>query len=492
MQTLIVVNDPEDWPLAFPGVELVTARAYLTDPHYSNLRGTRVYNLCRSYRYQSLGYYVSLLAEARGHRPVPSVTTVQDLKSQAIVRVASEELDELIQKSLAHLQTKEFTLSIYFGRNLAKHYDRLCQHLFNLFQAPFLRSFFVYNEKTGKWGIGSLGPIAASEIPKEHRPFVVEVAQEYFRGRRRTGGRRSVSRYDLAILADPKELEPPSDGKALQKFVRAAESVGLNAEFVQKEDFGRLAEFDALFLRETTSVNHHTYRFARKAAAEGLVVVDDPESILKCTNKVFLAELLDRNRILTPKTLVVHRGNRDAVLRDMGLPCILKQPDSSFSRGVVKVDGELDLREAVGRLLEKSELVIAQEFLPTPFDWRVGIFDRQPLYACKYFMARRHWQVFRREANGLKMDEGKVETIPVEHVPTKVLRAALKAANLIGDGLYGVDLKQAGGKVFVMEVNDNPNIESGVEDQVLKEEIYLRIMRVFLRRIEQRKTGVHP
>ncbi len=90
------------------------------------------------------------------------------------------------------------------------------------------------------------------------------------------------------------------------------------------------------------------------------------------------------------------------------------------------------------------------------------------------------------------MDEGKVETIPVEHVPTKVLRAALKAANLIGDGLYGVDLKQAGGKVFVMEVNDNPNIESGVEDQVLKEEIYLRIMRVFLRRIEQRKAGVHP
>ncbi len=492
MLTLIVVNDPEDWPLALPGVKVVPARAYLTDPQYSNLRGIRLYNLCRSYRYQSLGYYVSLLAEARGHRPLPSVTTVQDLKSQAIVRVASEELDELIQKSLAHLQTKEFTLSIYFGRNLAKRYDRLCQHLFSLFQAPFLRSFFVYNEKAGKWGIGGLGPVAASEIPEDHHPFVVEVAQEYFKRHRRTGGRRSVSRFDLAILADPKEVEPPSDERALQRFVRAAESVGLDAEFLQKEDFGRLAEFDALFIRETTSVNHHTYRFARKAAAEGLVVVDDPESILKCTNKVFLAELLERNRVLIPKTLVVHRGNRDAVARDMGLPCILKQPDSSFSRGVVKVDGELDLREAVGRLLERSELVIAQEFLPTPFDWRVGIFDRQPLFACKYFMARRHWQVFRREVNGLKTDEGKFETLPVEHVPTKVLRAALKAANLIGDGLYGVDLKQAGKKVFVIEVNDNPNIESGVEDQVLKEEIYLRIMRVFLRRIEQRKAGVHP
>jgi glutathione synthase/RimK-type ligase-like ATP-grasp enzyme len=492
VQTLIVVNDPEDWPLALTGVELVPARAYLTDPHYSDLRGTRVYNLCRSYRYQSLGYYVSLLAEARGHKPLPSVTTVQDLKSQTIVRVASEELDELIQKSLAPIHAKEFTLSIYFGRNLAKRYDRLSQHLFSLFQAPFLRSYFVYNGKIGKWSIGGLGPVAASEIPEEHRPFVVEVAQEYFQGRRRKAGRRAVSRYDLAILADPKEAEPPSDEKALQKFVRAAESVGLNAEFLEKEDFGRLAEFDALFIRETTSVNHHTYRFARKAAAEGLVVVDDPESILKCTNKVFLAELLERNRVLTPKTLVVHRGNRDVVARDMGLPCILKQPDSSFSRGVVKVDGVLDLKEAVGRLLERSELVIAQEFLPTPFDWRVGIFDRQPLYACKYFMARRHWQVFRRESNGIKTDEGKYETLPVEHIPTQVLRTALKAANLIGDGLYGVDLKQVGRKVYVIEVNDNPNIESGVEDQVLKEEIYIRIMRVFLRRIEQRKAGVHP
>jgi len=492
MQTLIVVNDPEDWPLSLPDVKLVPARAYLTDPHYSDLRGTRVYNLCRSYRYQSLGYYVSLLAEARGHRPLPSVTTVQDLKSQTIVRVASEDLDELIQKSLAPIHGKEFTLSIYFGRNLAKRYDRLCQHLFTLFQAPFLRSFFVYNDKTGKWSIGALGPVAASEIPQDHRPFVVEVAQEYFKGRRRTGGRRTVSRYDLAILADPKEEEPPSDERALQKFVRAAESVGLNAEFLQKEDFGRLAEFDALFIRETTSVNHHTYRFARRAEAEGLVVVDDPESILKCTNKVFLAELLERNRILTPKTLVVHRGNRDAVAREMGLPCILKQPDSSFSRGVVKADGELDLKEAVGKLLERSELVIAQEFLPTPFDWRVGIFDRQPLFACKYFMARRHWQVLRRESNGIKAEEGRYETLPVEHIPTPVLRAALKAANLIGDGLYGVDLKQVGRKAYVIEVNDNPNIEAGVEDLVLKEEVYLRIMRVFLRRIEHRKAGVHP
>ncbi len=49
-----------------------------------------------------------------------------------------------------------------------------------------------------------------------------------------------------------------------------------------------------LFIRETTYVDHHSFRFSRRAEAEGLVVIDDPQSILRCTNKVFLAEAFAR------------------------------------------------------------------------------------------------------------------------------------------------------------------------------------------------------
>jgi glutathione synthase/RimK-type ligase-like ATP-grasp enzyme len=298
-------------------------------------------------------------------------------------------------------------------------------------------------------------------------------------------------RYDLSILYNPEEQEPPSDPKAIQRFVRAAESLGLSTELIGKDDFGRLSEFDALFIRETTSVTHHTYRFARKAMAEGIVVVDDPESILKCTNKVFLAELLERHKVPTPKTVIVHKDNAKTVTGMLGLPCILKRPDSSFSQGVVKVDSEEDMAGNVERMLERSELIIAQEFLATPFDWRVGIFDRQPLYACKYFMARKHWQIIKRDSEGKKMEDGPSETLPVEHAPTGLVRTALRAANLIGDGLYGVDIKQVGNTFYVIEVNDNPSIDAGVEDAVLKDELYLRIVRVILRRIEQLKERVH-
>jgi glutathione synthase/RimK-type ligase-like ATP-grasp enzyme len=486
MPTLIVVSSPKDWPLDIPGVEVVSGRTYLTDPTYSESRGIKVFNLCRSYRYQSIGYYVSLLAEARGHKPLPNITTIQDLKSLSMVRFVSDDLDELIQKALAPIQSEKFTLSCYFGRNLARRYDRLSLHLFNLFQAPLLRAQFVNHKK---WQLQSIQPISASEIPDDHLFFVGEVAKEHLAGRRPSVRRRTVSRYDLAILYDPAERTPPSNERALQRFMKSAESLGLGAELITKDDYGRLAEFDALFIRETTSVNHHTYRFARRAVAEGLVAIDDPESIVKCANKVYLAELLDHHEIPTPKTLVVHRDNIDRIFTELGVPCILKQPDSSFSQGVIKVENEEALIREVERMLEKSDLIIAQEFAPTDFDWRVGILDRQPLFVCKYHMASRHWQITRWDGAG-NGESGRVESIPVELAPKQVVRTALKAANLIGDGLYGVDLKQvprSDGGIHVIEINDNPNIDAGYEDTVLKEQLYARVMGSFLRRVERRK-----
>lgn len=488
MSILIVVNDPKDWPLNIPGIELIAARNYLTDLRYSEMRGARVFNLCRSYRYQATGYYVSLLAVARGHKPFPHITTIQDLKSQTIIKIASEELDEVIQKSLASIKSREFVLSIYFGKNLARKYGNLSLQLFRLFQAPFLRANFIYHEKNKKWHLHNIRPIAALEIPENHYDFVVDVAKDFFRRHRKLVRREAKFRYELAILHNPEEKEPPSGKRALRKFVRAAESVGLAAEMIQKDDYGRLAEFDALFIRETTSVNHHTYRFARRAAAKKMVVIDDPESILKCTNKVFLAELTQKNKILIPRTVIVHKETRDEVANQLGFPCILKQPDSSFSQGVVKVESVGELRKSLDELLSRSDLVIAQEFLPTDFDWRVGVFDRKPIFVCKYFMAKRHWQIIKRDAKGRKTADGEAETIAVETAPEKLIKIAMKTANLIGDGLYGIDIKEIGGRYYLIEVNDNPNIDSGVEDFILRDELYIRIMRVFLKRIEQTRS----
>ena len=487
MSILIVVNNPRDWPLEIPGVTVVPARAYLTDPAYGDNHSFKVFNLCKSYQYQSLGYYVSLLAEARGHKPLPRVNTIEDLQSQNLVRLLTEGLDELVQKSLAPIKSEVFELSIYFGRNVASRYAVLSQQLFNLLQAPLLRAHL--KRRGDQWQIRSVRPIAANDIPPQHHEFVVQAATEYFMGRGRRMRKRPAPRFDLAILHDPDNPEPPSNAKAMQKFEKAAEAVGMQVEFITRADIGRLAEFDALFIRDTTFVNHYTYRFSRRAAAEGLVVIDEPDSILKCNNKVYLAELLARHNLPTPKTLLVHRDNVHQIIPSLALPCVLKQPDSSFSRGVVKVESEEELPAKVNALLEKSELIIAQEWLPTEFDWRVGILDRRVLFVAKYIFPLGHWQVVRRDAQRRKLCEGPTLAVSVGEAPEDVVKMGLRSANLIGDGFYGVDIKQIGNRCYIIEVNDNPNVDAGNEDGVLKDALYREIMGSFVRRIEERKRG---
>ena len=490
MPVLIVTSHPDDWPFEIPGVDKIDAWSYLTSPEAvepgAGSRSTRVFNLCRSYRYQSLGYYVSLLAEARGHKPLPGVITVQDLKSRSVARLIPDEVDELMQQSLGSLSSDEFVLSVYFGRNFAKKHERLAQHLFNLFPVPLMK--FSFNKRDGRWQIRKISAVSGSEVPESHREFVAEAAARYFSGRATSLKSPRRTRFDMAILEDPEEKDnAPSDPTALKKFIKAAREQGVYAELITRDDSGRLLEFDSLFIRETTAINHHTYRFSRRAASEGLVVIDDPVSICRCTNKVYLAEMLTRNKVDIPTSIVVHRDNASQIGERLGFPCVLKKPDSSFSMGVVKVNSNEELKARLDDFFGESDLLVAQEYLPTTFDWRIGILDRKPLYACRYFMAPGHWQIIRQEKKG-NGRYGKVETLPVELAPAKAVKAALKAANLIGDGLYGVDVKESNGRFVVIEVNDNPNINSGFEDAVLKDELYRRIIEVFVRRMEQKRA----
>jgi|SRR6478735_1955561 glutathione synthase/RimK-type ligase-like ATP-grasp enzyme len=482
MDQLIVVENRKTFPLDVPGAQIVTAREYLTSKRFVDMRRAKVFNLCRDHGYQALGYYVSLLAAARGHRPLPSLGTIQNLRHVAVIRTTSEELEALIERSLSRVGSDTYELSMYFGQNVAAKYDRLCQTLFSLFPAPLLKATFRRVPKEG-WRLTDLSLLSMADVPEAHHYFLIDRTRHYFDKPRPKDP--EMLRYDLAILTNPEESDAPSNERAIEKFVRAARQIGIRAFVIGKEDYARVAEYDALFIRETTGVNHHTFRFANRAAREGLVVIDDPESILRCCNKVYQAELFDKNGIPAPRTMVVHGGNRREVEATLGLPCVLKRPDSSFSQGVVKASTPAELKDYLERFLENSELVVAQAYVKSDFDWRVGVLDGRALYVCRYYMARGHWQIQKTTENG-KRSFGRHETMAVEDAPQAVVGLAVRAANLIGHGLYGVDLKEVDGRLLVMEVNDNPSIEAGVEDTVLKDELYRRIMRVFYERLEQK------
>jgi glutathione synthase/RimK-type ligase-like ATP-grasp enzyme len=486
MKAILVIENIRRWPLQVEGAEVVSARDYLVSDEWSGTAGLRVYNLCRTYGYQTLGYYVSLLAAARGHRPFPTVETLQDLRLAPVVRLVSEQLDALIQKILGPLKGRRFELSLYFGRNLARRYEPLARALHQAFPAPLLRASFERRDRD--WRLVSVRPIATSEIPDSHRDFVIEEAERHF-GRPSPAPRpKRTFRYDLAILADPEAEDAPSDEKALARFVQAARRCDIDARLIGRDDAGDIAEFDALFLRETTYVDHPTYRLARRAASEGLVVIDDPVSILRCTNKVFLAELFARRKIPHPRTLVAHADNLAEIGDAVGLPCVLKRPDSSFSQGVVRVDSPEELQQRAAEFLRDSELVVAQSYTPSDFDWRIGVLGGEALFACRYHMVRGHWQIIATGKRGQRR-YGRVEAIALDAAPAEAIEIATRAARLIGDGFYGVDVKESQGSFLVMEVNDNPNVDAGYEDAVLGDRLYLAVMEWFRQRLDARGGG---
>lgn len=488
MRKLIVVGDPRRWDLHVPGVELVASRDYLTDPAYSRLKNVRIFNLSRSYSYQSRGYYVSLLAEARGQKVIPSVRSILDMRSPSLVKVLSRDLDGLVQSTLADVEEDQFTLSVYFGRNVDPKYDRLAHELYLVFQAPLLRARFVRGEK---WELRTMRTIPYQEIPEEHHEDLEVFAERYFSKKRYDSTRADTSKYDLAILVNPDDKAKPSNQRAIVKFRQAATALGFAVEVIGPGDLDRVGEYDALLIRENTHVDHHTYRFASRARAEGIAVIDAPEAILKCNNKVYLAEVLAAAGIPTPGTMIVHADNRDQVVERLGLPVVLKLPDSTFSVGVTKASTARELNEKLDAILEESDLAIAQEYIPTDYDWRIGVLDGKPLYACKYFMARGHWQIYNWGSSSVGDQTGDFETLPVEQAPPQVVEAALKAVKAIGaPGLFGVDLKDVDGRTCVIEVNECPNIDHGVEDVVLGDELYRHIIGYLLRQVEQR-IGKH-
>jgi glutathione synthase/RimK-type ligase-like ATP-grasp enzyme len=257
--------------------------------------------------------------------------------------------------------------------------------------------------------------------------------------------------------------------------------MGIETELITAADLHRLEQFDGLLIRDHTRIDDYTFAFAQRAAELGIALVDDPVSMQGCSSKLRQAELFEAHGVPTPKTLVLTRQTLPIVPALLGLPCVLKEPESSFSRGVHCVASEAELVERATALLSHMPALIAQEFLPTGFDWRIGLVDRQPIFACRYHMVPGHWQVV-RDAGTPEYCEGRTEAVALGDVPAAVLASASLAGNAIGDGFYGIDVKDLDDRCVVIEVNDNPNVDAGHEDGVAGPELYEAVIGTIARR----------
>ncbi len=494
MKRFLLVADSADELQMFDGqYALATTAAYVSGRMGMETKRLRVINLSRSFEYQSMGYYASLLAEARGHSVLPTVETALNLASREGYASRLPELDALLARALArHGLALPDSMLVYLGQAEDQRFASLGRRVFEWFGAPVIKIHFRRREVGNgevadrRAGISRLSIRSLSRLTLAQKAEFTRVLAARAHAVWQTRPVHVSLRFSVAVLHDPGEILPPSSVNTLRWFARVAEKQGVAVEPIARRDLARLAEYDGLFIRETTSIRDHTFTFARRARAEGMPVIDDPVSMIRCTNKIYLWEILTKAGLPTPPTLVLRRDtNLDEVANSLTFPLVLKVPDGSFSRGVKKAADMVQMRALADVFFRESELLLAQRFMPTTFDWRIGVLGGRALFACQYLMARNHWQIVNHRSDGRAI-EGGFRTVAIAQAPPVVIETAVAAARLIGDGFYGVDLKETDdGGIVVIEVNDNPNLEHGVEDKVEGNAVWDSLIQWFVERLRR-------
>lgn len=271
---------------------------------------------------------------------------------------------------------------------------------------------------------------------------------------------------------------------ALMRIAQISHHQGHRTEFIFRPDMWKIPEFDAIYIRATTDPLNSAYVTSRIAELNNIRVIDDSESIRICCDKVNMYTHLIKAKVPIPETRFVKpaeltwkRGKE--LIEELGQPLVLKAPNSSFSMYVDRASTPNEFLKIGKRFLRRADRLVVQKYIKSEFDWRVGVLGGEPIYVCQYTIPRRQWKVSTYTQQGREI-YGPVKGVPLKKAAPKLIKTALDAAAAIGKGLYGVDLKQVGNNFVVIEVNDNPTIAHGEEDQQAPD-IYQKIIKFLLR-----------
>lgn len=287
----------------------------------------------------------------------------------------------------------------------------------------------------------------------------------------------------LAIFIERYTIHRSAEFEALLRYRAAAEELGHHADYLFRRELKNIPKYDAVLIRALTDPMNSSFVAARMAELHGKPVIDDSRSILVCCDKIHMYRRLMAARVPVPRTAFcgaadVNEGRAARLFDELGPRLVLKAPNSSFSQHVEMVRTPGEFADVGGRFLRRADRIVVQEFVESEFDWRVGVLGGEPIFACRYVIPEESFKI-------LAIVDGKtrvcpVEAVPLAEAPARIVAAAVAAAGAVGDGLYGVDLKDVDGRPVVIEVNDNPTINAGEEDACAPD-VYSKIVHRLLR-----------
>jgi glutathione synthase len=216
-------------------------------------------------------------------------------------------------------------------------------------------------------------------------------------------------------------------------------------------------DLDIMMLRSDPSTDTGTrawaqtagITFSRVAKRRGVIVVNDPDGLLKAMNKMYFQHFPEEVR---PRTLISrNRDDIKAFLSEMGGNAVIKPLQGSGGAGVfmAKVDDRSNINQMIDTLVREG-YVIAQEYLPAAAEGDIRLFmmNGKPLrYKGKYAAFRRV-----RRGDDLRSNIHAGGTKEKAVITNDHLRLAeIVRPKLVQDGMFLVGLDIVGNKL--MEIN---------------------------------------
>jgi glutathione synthase/RimK-type ligase-like ATP-grasp enzyme len=271
----------------------------------------------------------------------------------------------------------------------------------------------------------------------------------------------------LGIFVDRQALSYSRKLTLLIKCRDTAESMGYRSYFIFPVEIKKVLKTDALFIRSRTDPLNIAFIASKMAEMHDIPVIDDSRSIQICSDKINMYLHLIKAKVSVPRTELIKRTDFSEegigqLLESMNGSMVLKEPSTTYGNRVKKVTSVGDAHHIAGSYLKMSDWIVAQEYIESEEDWKVGVLNGEFLYACRYILPTESQKIVASEEG--EIPDYASESVPQHLVPRETIDLAIDAARAIGNGLYSVDIKQRGGRQFVIEVNDNPSLESGEDE----------------------------
>jgi gamma-F420-2:alpha-L-glutamate ligase len=221
---------------------------------------------------------------------------------------------------------------------------------------------------------------------------------------------------------------------------------------------GEKIDMPSLVLSRTGSgTNYFTLALMRQIEKFGIPVINDSDSISKVSDKLLTSQLLVKENLPIPKTILVN-GDVDVELveKEIGFPCVVKATSGSKGKTVHLCETKKDFTSLMALLssIALKKVLIIQEFVDAAIgtDLRVWIIGGKTVVAMK-----------RKAGNGdFRANISQGGTAEPFEITEEIDYLARETARVLGLQIAGVDLLFDKEGYKICEANSSPGF-SGMD-----------------------------